>query len=299
MPKTHSKNIFSDKSLSVIDLVSRPYEVGYISPALKIIIPLTALLLVIATVCVAAFFSSGVSHAKLLEDAKEVYYYSGSPNNAFDVFSEQNSDILAWVSVEDTNIDSVVCQTDNDNYYINHNYSKKKSRYGSLFLSCKDDITRENGDKNLVIYGNNMSDGTMLGELKKYQNLGFYKDNPVIRFSYYDNKELYFIFAIMLIGPSLDDNYGYNVSKSYFVDETDFNGWLEETKERSVINTGVEVNPQDEFLTLITVSDNFDGARLAVIGKKVDSWDAALTDISGASVNLTAKYPKTKTKSNK
>ncbi len=294
MAGLHSKNILSDKTVSVTDLVSRPYKKGDTLPALKIIIPLTALLLVIATVCVAVFFSSGVSHAKLLEEAKEIFYYSGGASNAFDVLTEQNSDIKAWLSVEDTNIDSAVCQTDNDTYYINHNQLKKKSRYGALFLSCKDDISRKNGDKNLVIYGNNMTDGTMLGGLKSYRNLNFYKNHPVIRFTLYDNRELYFIFSVMLIGSSIEDNDGYNVSKSYFADEAEFDNWLKDTRERSIINTGVEVTAEDEFLTLITVADDFDGARLAVVAKKVDSWGASFSNADGATVNATPKYPASK-----
>ncbi len=296
MAGIHLKNILSDKTVSVTDLVSRPYEKGNTLPVLKIIIPLTALLLIIATICVSVFFTSGLSHAKLLEEAKEIFYYSGGANNAFDVFTQQNSDIKAWLSVEDTSIDCAVCQTDNDSYYIDHNQLKEKSRYGALFLSYKDDISRKNGDKNLVIYGNNMTDGTMLGGLKNYRNLSFYKNNPVIRFTYYDNRELYFIFAVMLIGSSVEDNGGYNVSKSYFLDEAEFNDWLEDTKARSIINTSIEVTPQDEFLTLITVADDFEGARLAVVAKKVDSWGASFSNAEGATINAAPKYPASKNK---
>ena len=62
--------------------------------------------------------------------------------------------------------------------------------------------------------------------------------------------------------------------------------------QRSLINTNVSVEYGDEMLSLVTVADDFDGARLVVTAKKSTEQQVAKTDFAGARVNPKIKYPK-------
>ena len=96
----------------------------------------------------------------------------------------------------------------------------------------------------------------------------------------------------MLVSSSANDEEVYKPYKSHFMNKNNFNSWRDETLSRSLIVSPVEVNYEDELLTLVTVADDFEGARLVVMAKKLYEWDASHTDVSEASVNPKTKYPK-------
>ena len=46
---------------------------------------------------------------------------------------KQNSDIIGWLQIENSNINYPVLQGEDNSYYMSHNYKKEYSKYGSLF----------------------------------------------------------------------------------------------------------------------------------------------------------------------
>lgn len=263
-----------------------------LSMPFKIIISVLIISLVLSSVLVGNFFLQSNAHKKLLADAKSVFE-SQTGADAIKTLARENEDIKGWLKIDGTAIDCAVCQGEDDSFYINHNQLGKKSRYGALFLSENDTFERKGNDRNIVIFGNNMKDGTMFGTLKKYRNLNFYKQHPCIELYYGEKCETYIVFAVMIVGSSADDGGEiYRPTKSHFASKSDFNAWLSQTCARSLIDTTVQVEYGDEILTLVTVADDFDGARLAVMAKKADEWDAAHTDVTYATVNSQIRYPK-------
>ncbi len=253
---------------------------------------LLILSLVISFVFVSVFFVSGKNQKALLEQAAESFNNFGA-TAAIETYSAENKDVKGWLCIEDTSINYAVCHSDSDVYYNNHNFLGKKSRYGALFLSPRDSFSRKGNDKNIVIFGNNVNDGSMFGCLKKYRNLNFYKQNPCIDLYYNDTKEKYIIFSVMLISSHSDDSGElYAPFKSYFSDQDVFNDWLAETRNRSIVKTPVAVEYGDDILTLVTTANDFENARLVVMAKKITEWDASHTDVSTATINAKAKYPK-------
>lgn len=290
MAGKHSKNFFEKKDKNVVFASKQNGYLKELSLPFKLIVSIVSLALCVSLVLVGAYFLPGKAHTALLLEAKSVFESGSTYRAGLKALSDKNNDIKAWLKIEGTNIDYAVCQCDNDTFYINHNQNGKKSRYGALFLSSQDSFAR-NGDKNIVIYGNNMKDGTMFGSLKKYRNINFYKQNPSIKLYCNSSEENYLIFSVMLIGSSENSQNIYNPSKSYFIDQGEFNAWYNETLERSLINTTVTANQEDEFLTLVTPADDFDGARLVVIAKKSSEREISQTDVTKAGVNPQIKYP--------
>lgn len=292
MAGKHSKKLFEKRNKNVIiNSVTKNSEHKTLSLPFKIIISATALSLCLSLILVGAYFVPGKIHANILNDAVSRFESGSSYVEGLQILESYNSDIKGWLKIDGANINCAVCQTDNDQFYINHNQNGKKSRYGALFLSANDTFER-NGDKNIVIYGNNMKDGSMFGSLKKYRKLNFYKQNPSINLYHQGGDENYIIFAVMLISSSADDQNTYNPAKSYFIDENEFNRWYDETLQRSLINTTVTAEYGDEFLTLVTLADDFEGARLVVVAKKSTEWQISQTDVTEAGVNPKIKYPK-------
>lgn len=292
MSGKHSKNFFDFKKSSYVTAPKSNRTPSSVALPIKIITVVVVCALVLISVFVGDFFVSSVFHKKLLTDAANVFDAKKS-GQSINTLAEQNPDIKGWLKIPDTQINCAVCQSDNDSFYIDHNQSGKKSRYGALFLSAKDSFERGGNDHNIMIFGNNMLDGTMFGGLKEYRKLSFYKQNPFIELYYANQNEKYIVFSVMLISSSKDDNNtSYRVDKGHFANQDEFNQWLLETRSRSIISTPVDVQFGDDILTLVTVADDFEGARLAVLAKKVTAWEAEHTDVLKSTVNYPIKYPK-------
>ena len=293
MAGKHSKNLIKKDGVSVNVVLSGEHR--YLLPVslpFKIIIAVTVISLILSAVFVGVYFVPDKAHGGMLKNAANVFENAVNYDKALQTLSQDNSDIKGWLKTDGTDINCAVCHTDNDTYYINHNQLGKKSRYGALFLSSSDSFERINNDRNIVIYGNNIKNGSMFGTLKKYRNVNFYKQNPTVSLYYSGHAETYIIFAVMLIGSSQNDaGTTYNPSRSHFSNENEFAKWYKETAQRSLINTTVAPQYGDDLLTLVTTADDFDGARLVVMAKKTTEWDASHTDITGAGVNDNIKYP--------
>lgn len=63
---------------------------------------------------------------------------------------KENSEVVGWLEIEGTNIKYPVCQTDNNDYYLNHTYKKEENVNGSIFLDKDYDFNRPS--ENLLIY---------------------------------------------------------------------------------------------------------------------------------------------------
>ena len=212
---------------------------------------------------------------------------------AFDSLIQQNGDVKGWLKVNGTKVNYPVYQTTDNDFYISHDMNKKKSRYGALFIDCANKIGTAGNSKNVVIYGHSMRDGSMFGELKKYLNHDFYKQNPTLDFTTLYKEGTYKVFAVFITNtiPEHDNGEVFNYRRSEFVDENDFNMWVEQLKERSVITTDIDVAYTDEIITLSTCAYDFEEARLVVMARRVrDDGVDGNTQIN-SSVNPAPVYP--------
>ena len=207
---------------------------------------------------------------------------------------EQNKDFKGWLKIGGTNINNPVYQGEDDEFYINHNQLGKKDAHGALHISSADTFDRQRNDKNITIFGNNMSDGTMFGTLKRYKNLDFYKYNPNISFSSIYGDDVYKVFAVFVLNTNIrdDNNYVFNAFQSKFDNKEEFDKWIKEVRKRSILNINVDVQNTDELLTLVTEADDFEGANLVVMARKVRKNESSITNTKLAAVNPNPQYPK-------
>ena len=187
-------------------------------------------------------------------------------NNGFQIdfnnLKQINPDVVGWIKVDGTEIEYPVVQTTNNDYYLTHNLEKKYSSSGWVFMDYKN--TLDGKDKNKVIYAHNRRDGSMFGSLKnilteEWQNE---KSNLTIPFITENSVEEYEVFSV------------YNIEKedyyitTKFQNNKDFKEFIEKIKSRSQKNFGVEVNENDQILTLSTCANN-NQYRVVLHAKKI------------------------------
>ena len=180
---------------------------------------------------------------------------------------EKNNDLVGWIKIKDTNIDYPVMQTKDDySYYLKRNFNKKSSIYGTPFVGDGCGIN-PNSD-NVIIYGHNMKNGTMFGQLKNFS-----KDD-----SAYNKSKYFWIFT-----P--EKTYRYEIISAYTTavnsdTYTLFKGPGQEFVDymnkivsySDVKTTPGELGVDDKIVTLSTCTGN-ESTRYVVQGKRVDTLD--------------------------
>ncbi len=157
----------------------------------------------------------------------------------------------------------VVWYTDDD-YFLNHAWDGASSRYGAIFMEAAN--TPDFSDCYTIIYGHNMKNGSMFGSLKKYQNKSFFDENGgKITICLPGETRTYQIFAARYADPA--DQSVYMVGFAH--DET-FGNYLQNIKNNSLYNTGVEVSQDDNVIMLSTCA-NGGTSRFVVHAKLVES----------------------------
>jgi sortase B len=177
-----------------------------------------------------------------IEDSEE--------ENIITALKEINSDVVGYLTVNNTRIDYPVVKTNNNDYYLTHNLNKKSNSAGWIFMDYRNNF--DNTDKNIVIYGHNMLNGSMFGTLKSTHKKEWYtnKDNLKIKLIKEDGIDYYEVFSLYKV--SKEDYY----IKTDFKDDLEFEKFIKIITKRSIYNFNVEVLGEDTILTLSTCSGN-------------------------------------------
>ncbi len=186
----------------------------------------------------------------------------------FEELETINSDIKGWIKIENTVIDYPVVQSDNPTFYLEHDYEKNKSRYGSIFIdsNCKDGVK----SKNILLHGHHMKDGQMFAAILKFSDVDFCKACPTITFESpecYENK--WKIFSIFKTNTKPEHGQIFNYLAFSFGDDRSFLNYIYQLKIRSLVDTGVDISPDDQIITLSTCSYEFDDFRTVLVARKV------------------------------
>lgn len=242
----------------------------------------------VAGIYFSVYYFNDLSEKNLMEESRAAF--AENPKRLL----KENSDYKAWLELEGTNLNNPVYQAQDNSFYLWKNPAKEDSSYGSLFLDYRCKISEDKRDNNLVIYGNNLENGYLFGELDKLRNPDFFKNNSLLKFTDFSGTEEYKIYAVFVLNASAedDDGYVYNIYRNDFKDENDFKFWVSEAKERSIISTLVDVLPQDKIITLVTDCKDFQNARLVVMARSCREGEIITSVDNTAVANKKPKHPK-------
>lgn len=182
----------------------------------------------------------------------------------FDKLRKTNADVVGWIQFDEPKkINYPIVQgTDNDKY-LTSTFEGKKNSSGSIFM----DAGNEGGfsDPNTFIYGHNMKNGSMFGQLRKFKTKEYCEQNPYFYIYTPDGKEIkYQIFAVCIVEDT---------SKSYtrfFHSDEEYLDYLNYIKSIARYNTGVELNAESQIVSLSTCTNVTETQRLLVHGVKVN-----------------------------
>ncbi len=272
-------------------------KVGEIIRKLVFIISLLAL--IASSLYMINYFRESDTQNDIVESVRDVYKEEVTEKDddgvflSFEDVIKKNGDTKAWLTIGGTSVNNpVVLGKDND-FYLKHNFLKEKSRYGTLYFDAASEITDNVVSQNLVIYGHEMKDGSMFGTLKRYKNVNFYKQNPTFTMRTLYDDATYKIFSIFITNasPEQDNGFVFEYRTPEFLSQDNFLAFVAQLKERSIINTGVDVIEDDQIVTLSTCTGEFTDARLVIVARRVREGESIKVDLKQVSVNPNPRYP--------
>lgn len=181
-------------------------------------------------------------------------------HNAVASLMEINPDTIGWIKFENPDISYPIMQAEDNNYYLRRSFSGEKKSAGSIFMEAINHCDFQ--DAHTIIYGHNMRNLTMFGQLKYYKEEEFYQGNEF--FTIYTDEETYTyqIFAYYDVTETSD------VYTVWYTADENFEAAVAEMLEKSYYDTGVEVTAADKILTLSTCST--EGNRFVIHAKRVE-----------------------------
>ena len=169
---------------------------------------------------------------------------------------------MAWIKVNNTNIEYPIVKTSNNSYYLTHSFDKSYNSAGWPFADYKNKF--DGTDKNIVMYGHNRKDGSMFATLKNVLSPEWYNNekNRNIIFNTENENSIYEVFSVYQI-----ENEEYYI-QTEFKTKDKFEKFIKTIKKRSIKDFGVEVTSEDSILTLSTCANN-NKYRVVLHAKKV------------------------------
>lgn len=180
-----------------------------------------------------------------------------------------NQDMFGWISIEGIPFSYPVMHTPEDEeYYLRRGFDGAYARSGVPFI----DADCYTGCGNYVIYGHNMTNGTMFAQLLAYEDEEFWKEHPVIHFD-----TLYEVGEYEVVAAFYSRvYYKYESDKFRFYEYTDltdpddFSKYVGEVFDLALYDTDADVRYGDELITLITCSyeHRIENERFVVVARK-------------------------------
>lgn len=184
---------------------------------------------------------------------------------------EKNPDMIGWLTIDGTDIDLPVVQTPGDNeYYLRRGFDRFYAVGGTLFLDERCSVSADAPTANWLIYGHNMHDGSMFGQLVRYRDEDFYKAHPTFTFdTLYEGGTWQVVAAV-------DTALGADALPYYtFFDADTKLDWQHRVRaitEKALYDTGVMPEYGAQLLTLSTCGDTHPDtdARFALLAVRID-----------------------------
>lgn len=246
------------------------------------------------------YFLNSHNNAKMAETLSALYgevgeIPEGYPSDYLPVFAQLwsiNPDVQGWLEIEGTGIAYPVVQADDNDYYLRRDFYGNKNDHGVIFMDYDCSVSPANPSDNLVLYGHNMRDGQMFGELTNYTELEYYQAHPVIDFDSVYGTGKYKIISVFITNtlPEHGEVFQYHLFHQAENAE-EYNAFVQNVQARSLFTTGVDAQYGDQLLTLSTCVYYFSDARLVIVAREVREGESDEVDVTQTAKNPSPLYP--------
>lgn len=176
----------------------------------------------------------------------------------YEKMKEINPEYKCWINIPGTKISYPVVMTADNEYYLHRTFDTKEYSYGgTLFIDAYSPYMLN--QKNLIIYGHNMKNGTMFGRLRDFNDADFFEKHKYIEIYTKDESRVYMIFSVREVASDIN-------SLDFALDDFIQSEYVENARKKSIQYRDVDLEGQ--IITLATcVGDS--SIRLLVSGIRI------------------------------
>ena len=162
---------------------------------------------------------------------------------------------IGWINVPETKINYPVMYSGDNNFYLHRSVDGSYLRVGSIFLDyrCNSDFTSRIN----ILYGHNMSDGSMFAEVMKFMDSGYFDSH---NYGWLSTPNA--VYKIDFFSVSQPENYD-----DFYDVNSDVNLWLDDLRANSFIWRNIGISEEDRFISLSTCTNSEGSSRTVLIGK--------------------------------
>ena len=185
----------------------------------------------------------------------------------YEKLKAMNADYDGWLTIAGTNVDYPVMYTPSEpDYYLRRAFDQSDSISGTPFLGegCHQDSAC------CIIYGHNMENGTMFGDLLQYADPSFRQSHPIINYRTATEDRQYEVFAAFdtrILGDEEQGYRYYNAAGPLNPDQ--FKELVDWALEQALYETGIQPVFGEQLLLLSTCNNRSDDGRFLVVAHRV------------------------------
>jgi sortase B len=174
----------------------------------------------------------------------------------FKALIAKNEDVIGWLKLDNTVIDYPVTQSNDNEFYLEHDVNKQKNQAGSIFMDYRNNLELSN--RNLILYGHDMLDKSMFAAILSYESKYYWDAHPIIHFDTKFNNQDWEVFSAYTTDVDFD------YIQTDFKSNKEYNQFLQLIQQKSVHPSTLKLAEDDTILTLSTCSYAFNNARFVV-----------------------------------
>ena len=175
-----------------------------------------------------------------------------------------NSDIKGILNIDDLDVSIPIVKGKDNNYYLKHAVTKKKSVIGSVFI----DYRNNTNSRQINIYGHNSTKfNPPFKVLEGYLNKDYYNEHKYFEFMVNDETRKYEIFSVIVADKDSSEEH---MQFSYKKD-SDWLKHFQRLKKKSKYKINVTVNKNDKIIVLQTcIFGRYHDKLLVIVGKEIE-----------------------------
>ena len=198
-----------------------------------------------------------------------VLLWRGTGKETKDSFQDliaANPDVVAWLTVDGTEIDTVVTQADNNTKYISTDVYGEQSITGTPFLDYRN--SPEFVDHYSIIYGHNVQNHMMFSDLKLFTDKEFWNEKRTGTLELKSGKKYDIEFFACIEAEEKDSRY-YDprmVENNWMLEGSANKEFLAGLTKDATVSVG-EIKEDDRILALSTCEEADSENRIIIIGR--------------------------------
>lgn len=192
-------------------------------------------------------------------DDKTVKDYINELRSKYD-----NDDIKGILSIDGLDVSIPIVKGKDNDYYLKHAVTKKKSVIGSVFI----DYRNNTNSRQINIYGHNSTKfDPPFKVLEEYLNKDYYNEHKYFEFMVNDETRKYEIFSVIVANKdSSEEHMQFSYKKN-----SDWLKHFQRLQKKSKYKINVTVNKDDKIMVLQTcIFGRYHDKLLVIVGKEIE-----------------------------